>query len=1296
MGNASVTTKSRSAEAPAGLPSRYSARLPHAARAWFATLAALPLAVFAGMLLASPAYAFIALNGTISGDTTLLAGEVYHLTGGVDVAPGVTLTVLAGTVMKAEVGTVLSVRGQLLVNGTSASPVHFTDVRDDSVGGDSNGDGGATSPEPNQWLGISIENGGSATLDHAHIRYGGRSGYSNLLKVGPDGTLVVRNALLQHSFQTGLRFAGTTAAQIVEDTIVEHSGSSGIQIENATGPLGLARNTVRNNAQSGVVINNAAALTLTQHTITANGQHGIVLNTVTGPVDLTDNTVTGNAVYGLHIAVRNITAGIADNDFAGNTRGGVLLDPNASSSVIALSNTFAGAVHIDGGSATLAQAWNALRPYHLTNGGVDVAPGITLTIPAGTVIKAEIGNVLSIRGQLLVNGTGASPVHFTDVRDDSVGGDSNGDGGATSPEPNQWLGISVENGGSATLDHARIRYGGRSGYSNLLKVGPDGTLVVRNALLQHSFQTGLRFAGTTAAQIVEDTIVEHSGSSGIQIENATGPLGLARNTVRNNAQTGVLINGAAALTLTEHSITTNGQHGIVLNTVSGPVDLSGNTVSGNATYGLYIATRSVTTGIVDNDFAGNTRGGVLLDPNASGSVIALSNTVPGAVHLDGGNLTQAHTWNTLRPYHLTGGVDVAPGVTLTVPAGTVMKAEVGTVLSVRGQLLVNGTSASPAHFTDVRDDSVGGDSNGDGGATSPEPNQWLGISIENGGSATLDHARIRYGGRSGYSNLLKVGPDGTLVVRNALLQHSFQTGLRFAGTTAAQIVEDTIVEHSGSSGIQIENATGPITFQRNTMRNSGSAGLLVTGMAATFPIARSTFTGNVIGIDVSAGANPVIGGALETGNDIFGNSQFGVRNQSAEITVLARSNWWGHRSGPLHPTTNPDGQGNAVSDRVDYTSNTGASVVNPVATLALDVETLGFGPSPVGQSSNPTRLTLENIGTAALEIGTIVLAGSQPGDFVIANDVASGATLAVGATATVDVSFAPTAPGARSALLRIPSNDPVANPLDLPLTGFGRNETTATLASSASPTRVGETVAFTASVTGQTDPPADAAMQVSASTGETCTDNAADSVVGNTARYSCTIAFASVGPRTLTGSYAGSPTHADSSSAPLAHEVMRFADLAVSASNGVSLVFPGQTLTWQVQLRNLGPDAAPGSGFLALVEPTLPDATWTCAAVGAASCPATSGNGPISAQIALAADSGLDYSFTGTLPTPLPPVIIFQAEAIPRANAPDFVHDPQSANNIAEDADRAELIFRNGFEAAPIRHDPGEKPVGTW
>ena len=59
------------------------------------------LAVGLSTLATTSEYAFIPLSGTISPDTTLVAGEVYHLNGSVEVIPGVTLTIRADTIVKA-------------------------------------------------------------------------------------------------------------------------------------------------------------------------------------------------------------------------------------------------------------------------------------------------------------------------------------------------------------------------------------------------------------------------------------------------------------------------------------------------------------------------------------------------------------------------------------------------------------------------------------------------------------------------------------------------------------------------------------------------------------------------------------------------------------------------------------------------------------------------------------------------------------------------------------------------------------------------------------------------------------------------------------------------------------------------------------------------------------------------------------------------------------------------------------------------------------------------------------------
>jgi parallel beta-helix repeat protein len=52
--------------------------------------------------------------------------------------------------------------------------------------------------------------------------------------------------------------------------------------------------------------------------------------------------------------------------------------------------------------------------------------------------------------------------------------------------------------------------------------------------------------------------------------------------------------------------------------------------------------------------------------------------------------------------------------------------------------------------------------------------------------------------------------------------------------------------------------------------------------------------------------------------NISSNTGYGVRNIDPSVTVNADSNWWGDSTGPYHPSTNPGGLGDTVSDRVSF------------------------------------------------------------------------------------------------------------------------------------------------------------------------------------------------------------------------------------------------------------------------------------------------------------------------------------------------------------------------------------------
>lgn len=207
----------------------------------------------------------------------------------------------------------------------------------------------------------------------------------------------------------------------------------------------------------------------------------------------------------------------------------------------------------------------------------------------------------------------------------------------------------------------------------------------------------------------------------------------------------------------------------------------------------------------------------------------------------------------------------------------------------------------------------------------------------------------------------------TLVTDGAL--HAFLAG---SGTPNSSIYNknlefEDIVVNGGQRGIGL-NAVQGVTFDNVHLSNitgSGEGALEMTG------VENLTFTGGSIeGNDIGVRLQPTDSGDVGEGYGPNNNIQIhdsslvgniiAVENQDATTIIDATDNWWGDASGPHHPTNNPGGSGNKVSDNVNFIpflASSGGEVVD-------DVSITISGPTSANSGNDITyTITYKNIGT---------------------------------------------------------------------------------------------------------------------------------------------------------------------------------------------------------------------------------------------------------------------------------------------------------------------------------------------
>ena len=281
----------------------------------------------------------VVASGTVDRDMTF-AGLVL-VSNSLAVVSGATLTIEPGAILKFAGGAGLNVYGRLVTQGTASNPVIFTSLKDDSAGGDTNGDGNVSSPAAGDWRGISFFNPTLAsTLDGVTVRYTG-----NAISVGTyngptSGFVKLNGARLDHN------------SQAIE------AGSAFSQVE--------AQNTLITANDQGFLAVGTAGVTFRNCTIVGNTNAG----TIGHPVLTIENTIAAFNSHGFSgwpsagdVEVRN--SDIADADGAQLLRnavgaqafqqnGNIVADPLFVDRAAGNYELAAGSPAIDAGRGTLA------------------------------------------------------------------------------------------------------------------------------------------------------------------------------------------------------------------------------------------------------------------------------------------------------------------------------------------------------------------------------------------------------------------------------------------------------------------------------------------------------------------------------------------------------------------------------------------------------------------------------------------------------------------------------------------------------------------------------------------------------------------------------------------------------------------------------------------------------------------------------------------------------------------------------------------------------------------------------
>ena len=848
----------------------------------------------------------IELNGgTMTVNRTWsLQADAYRIVGQITVNDSKTLTVGAGVTVLFDDYQFLYINGVLSAVGTAANPITFERAAAATyawgyiqIGGGVDGDS-----DSSQLSYVTIDGGGYSSQHSLYI-YRSRPSLDHLTirNSGGDGLYVYE----------GGTFTLNTAT-------IENNGGDGIEIYYSNGGQTLTNLTLRNNAGYGLKTDHQdAVLTLSNSAISNNG-----------------------------VAARvSVNALLQNNTWTGNTRN---------------------EIELNGGTMTVNRTWSLQADAYRIVGQITVNDSKTLTVGAGVTVLFDDYQFLYINGVLSAVGTAANPITFERAAAATyawgyiqIGGGVDGDS-----DSSQLSYVTIDGGGYSSqhslyiyrsrpsLDHLTIRNSGGDG----LYVYEGGTFTLNTATIENNGGDGIEIYYSNGGQTLTNLTLRNNAGYGLKTDHQDAVLTLSNSAISNN--------GVAARVSVNALLQNNTWTGNTRN----EIELNGGTMTVNRTWSLQADAYRIVGYVTVED------GRILtVDPGVTvifdqsqylivnGTIMAVGNS-GSPIRFRSALSWATGYWCSLQ----IGGGAIANDSDNSQLSYVVIQ---GGGCSGQPSLYLYQSRPALDHIT-IRNGGGDGLRGYGGGAFvfdsgTIENNSGYGVRIDNSTAApTIRNSSITGNAVAAYL------PPNAVLQNNAWTENT-RNEIEFTWGTIAQnhtwtrenapyrVLGSVTVGNEAtltvSPGVELRfNQHQSLDVQGNliavgTPTNPIRFGPAIAGFNGYWGYIRIAGDGNQSRLSYTSiegggysnqpslyiwRSTPVLefldisgsgGDAIQvfdsddvavTLSSISGNAGFGLRNQTPAKVVSAQYNFWGDPSGPYHPTLNPTGTGQQVSDGV--------------------------------------------------------------------------------------------------------------------------------------------------------------------------------------------------------------------------------------------------------------------------------------------------------------------------------------------------------------------------------------------